>query len=354
MTEPHEPSNLSLHLERGRVVVTATGRIDASTAPHFRATLEAAIAATGVPGTLRLDLSQLDSLEPAGVAVLASAAARVRGAGGDISVHGANPLVFDVLSSARLLRPLDVDDSPAHTAMLQSLMSVAQSGQTQNLLDAALLLVVVMAHTVVAGADGVSITLPRQGVFSTVAASNEVVLAMDHDQYNTGEGPCLDAARTGKRFLIDSLEEERRWAQFVPRARARGIESVLSTPLIADGRPLGALNVYSRATGVFATHELGWAHQFADQAARLLIAAQRVSPSTELSGQLTDALRSREVIAQAQGMIMQRDKLGPAAAYTVLRTASHDSSRPLRNVAEHLLEDLVQHVVDPPPTMPEG
>jgi len=47
------------------------------------------------------------------------------------------------------------------------------------------------------------------------------------------------------RFLIDALAEERRWPDFVPRARARGIESILSTPLVAAERPIGALNVSS-------------------------------------------------------------------------------------------------------------
>ena len=121
--------------------------------------------------------------------------------------------------------------------LVASIAGVAAIPRSRDVLDAALKLVVTMAQAVVIGADGVSITLPRNGRFGTVAASNDVVLEMDHDQYDTGEGPCLDAAIQGERFHIDALGEESRWPAFVPRARARGIESILSTPLVAGGGP---------------------------------------------------------------------------------------------------------------------
>jgi GAF domain-containing protein len=183
----------------------------------------------------------------------------------------------------------------------------------------------------------VSITLPRNGRFGTVAASNDVVLEMDHDQYDTGEGPCLDAAIQGERFHIDALSDEERWPAFVPRAQARGIKSILSTPLISADRPLGALNVYSRTVGAFAVHEKEWADQFASEAATVVSTARMDESVHGLSAQIRAALQSREVIALAQGMVMQRDGVGPPAAHATLVEISRATGRRLRDISDDLV-----------------
>jgi len=105
-------------------------------------------------------------------------------------------------------------------------------------------LVLTLAQAIVGGADGVSITLARHGRLTTVAASAGEVLELDHEQNTSGAGPCLDATH-GRRVHVDSLAAETRWPAFVRTARARGVETVLSIPLVAANRPVGALTVYS-------------------------------------------------------------------------------------------------------------
>jgi hypothetical protein len=56
-------------------------------------------------------------------------------------------------------------------------------------IDGALGLVVELTLSCIGGADGVSVSLLRHGVLSTVAASDQTIMAMDADQYATGEGP---------------------------------------------------------------------------------------------------------------------------------------------------------------------
>ena len=235
---------------------------------------------------------------------------------------------------------MNADPSSDGPALVRGLTDLTRSVATQALLDASLRLVVTMAQAVIVGADGVSITLPRQGRYRTVAASNDVVLAMDHDQYDTGQGPCLDAARQGQRFAIDSLGVETRWADFVPLAQARGIESILSSPLLDGRRPLGALNIYSRTVGAFDVREQQWAHQFAAEASSVLTTAHELAPSTELLAQVLHALHSRQVIAQAQGIVMHRDGVLPDVAYARLRETSRSTSRPLLEVCAALAEQL--------------
>lgn len=97
-----------------------------------------------------------------------------------------------------------------------------------------------------------SISLRRHGPLATVAASDQTISERDFHQYATGEGPCVDASRQGRWFHVETLGSETRWPAFTPRARTLGINAILSSPLLAGGRPVGAPNIYSRAAVAFA------------------------------------------------------------------------------------------------------
>lgn len=324
----------SLRVERTQVWITVAGEIDDATVERFGALVEAAFAVD--PTHLEVDMAGVEYVGLCAVPVLEQAATRLAVLGAGLALrnvpHGARKL-FD---AAGLTASIDVEYADSDAAVVRRLGATMGVPPDRAVLDAALTLVVRMAQAVVKGADGVSITLPRQGGLGTVAASNRVVLEMDHDQYDTGQGPCLDAATQGERFHIDSLDDETRWPEFVPRARARGIESILSTPLVTHGRATGALNVYSRRSRAFASHEKEWADQFAAEAS--VVVATATTPRAEpFAADLADALQSRHVIAMAQGILLDRNGNSPAAAYDVLRDASRQTGKPLRELCEELV-----------------
>ena len=221
--------------------------------------------------------------------------------------------------------------------LAQGLLRVVAIPANVDVLDAALRLVVALARVTVGGAHGVSVSLQRQGTLATVAASDETVTGMDHDQYVTGEGPCVSAAREGHWFHVESLDEERRWPAFIPRARERGINSIISTPLITRDSPVGALNIYSRHAGAFARSELELSSLFAAQASDLLVSAAMDISVEELSSQIQEALRGRDVIAQARGVLMERHGESSDAAYVRLRRASRHANSPVRHLAEDIM-----------------
>lgn len=318
-------------LELGLAVVTVVGHVEPGALPQLRAVLDAAVLGHG---DVTLDLSRLMSLDDDGVALLADAAARVRQDHRQLIVVGPGTVLERRLRHAGLApRP----GTPSRRALVGDLSVRAWSGPTREVLDAALTMVVTLAQSLIGHADGVSITLPRDGAYGTVAASNDVVLAMDHDQYDTGQGPCLDAARYGDAVHVDALAREQRWADFVPRAQARGIHSIVSSPIRDGAEPHGALNLYSRTDGAFARLDKGWAEEFAAQASTVLTTAHRVLPSERLAGHLDRALRSRSWIAQAQGFVMHRDGVAADRAWSTLQQTSRDTNLPMVDVAEALL-----------------
>ena len=233
---------------------------------------------------------------------------------------------------------VEVGDPVEAVGLARGLLRIAAIRATEEVLDAALRLVVALARVTVTGADGVSVSLRRRGVLTTVAASDETISGMDADQYATAEGPCVSAATDGRWFHVESLDDERRWPAFIPRARDRGINSILSTPLLTHARPVGALNIYSRRERAFAGPELELSTLFAGEASNLLVSAALDVSVEDLSRQLQDALRGRDSISQARGVLMERHHLSADAAYTRLRSSSQKTNRPIRRLAEEIMD----------------
>lgn len=241
--------------------------------------------------------------------------------------------------------------SPEVGAQLRRVSAVPAA---DDVVDAALRLVVALARATVGGADGVSVSLRRRGRLSTVAASDTTILAMDADQYATGEGPCVDASVEGRWFHTPALASETRWPAFSPRAQALGINAILSSPLVANDSPVGALNIYSRTAGAFAAEDQQLAGVFAREASTVLAGAGIDVTEDEIDARLQDALESRELIAMAQGVLMERDGLSPASAYTVLRRFSSTTSMPLRTRAAEIVRSAAPQAPPSPPGREDG
>lgn len=232
-----------------------------------------------------------------------------------------------------------------HAADLSSdLTRVAAIPANLGVIDGALRLVVALARETVGGADGVSVTLRRHGQLRTVASSDETIAQMDRDQYATGQGPCLAAAAEGRGFHVESLAEETRWPEFVPRAIQGGIHSILSTPLLAGAGPVGALNIYSNLDRAFGAQEQELAALFATEASGILTDAAVDVSAEQVAGRLYGVLRSREVIAQAQGVVMEREGVSAEDAFVQLRRSSRHADMPMRQYAHDLVASTRRQV----------
>ena len=333
---PGRPSASRLHgavvLEGDGAAVVLSGELADAEGDALRRWITEA-AASGA-ADLVVDLAAVTGYDPWQFAVLVVAGEDLRRSGQRIVLRGASPALFSALQGSGVTARLHVERPERDLPLVRGLSALSEGARARAVLDLSLATVVRMAQAVVRNADGASITVPRDGRLSTVAASDDVVLEMDRDQYDTGQGPCLDAATQGQVFHITKLAAESRWPAFVPRASARGIQSILSTPLLAQDRPVGALNIYSRTGGAFAEHEREWAGQFAAQAALVLDASTQNPGQDGLQDQVWSALASREAIAIAQGVVIHRYDVSAQQAYALLREHSRHSGTPLREVCD--------------------
>ena len=332
--ESGQTFSLSLDADRSEAVVSVRGALDAAALIELVGLFDTVIA-RGYTAIV-LDLVAVDSLAQTGPAVITAAAQRLAEQGRHLTIRSPSTAIESRLVAAGLGdflvdeefelmagRPGDrstvVVRVPDNADLHRSGRFAERAGAIPtdtDLVDATLRLVVQLARTTVTGADGVSVSLRRHGQLATVAASDQVILEMDADQYATGEGPCVDASIKGRRFHAQSLEDEDRWPDFTPKARALGIQAILSSPLLAHRRPVGALNIYSLQPRAFGDDDQSLAMRFATEVSAILTDAGVDVSDDRRSERFQASLRSREVIAQAQGVIMDRQGITEEEAYT--------------------------------------
>ncbi|MFI6070925.1 GAF and ANTAR domain-containing protein [Actinoplanes sp. NPDC051343] len=212
-------------------------------------------------------------------------------------------------------------------------------------LDALLTKLAHLAGEVVTPAAVCGITIRRDGRPFSPAVSDSLAAQLDEIQYVTDEGPCLDALRGGSVVVVDDLSHEDRWNQYRPAAIAYGVVSSLSLPLIVDGERLGALNLYSTTATAFTGPLREQAEGFAVQAIDALTLTMRQVRQAQMQDQLAQAVVSSSVIDQAIGILMAEQRCTAAAAFDLLRQASQNRNRKLRDIAG----DLITRVSGAPP-----
>lgn len=182
------------------------------------------------------------------------------------------------------------------------------------------------------------ITLRRDHRPLTVASSDSLALALDEAQYERGEGPCLEAMRTGTVVAVTDITTERRWGGYPAHAQAHGVDSSLSLPLTAAGRNLGALNLYSsQPHACDDPADIAHGLALAGRANAVLGVVLHQADQVELTGQLRDAKTSRSVIDQALGIVMAQQRCTATDAFKLLRAASNQRNRKLRDVAADII-----------------
>jgi GAF domain-containing protein len=212
----------------------------------------------------------------------------------------------------------------------------------------------VMAARLGSGGLSCGMTMQPSGQPVTVACSDQVAARVDEVQYELDDGPCLHAMRDGRMVRIEDTAEKAYWPEFEAQAAAHGIRSCLALPLNADGKPVGALNLYSRKASAFGAAEARRAENFAENASGALSLAMRLASHATLIAQLRSSLTSRTVIDQALGIIMAREHCTQARAFAILRAASQNSNVKLRDIASAVVTSVSGEPPQPAPPFEEG
>ena len=194
-----------------------------------------------------------------------------------------------------------------------------------------------LAEAIVPDCDGCSLTMRRSGRPGAAAASNAWAAELDELQSSEQEGPCLDCLREGSVMRVRDLATDGRFPTYGPQAAKRGARATLSLPLAADGRTVGALNLYSRQPDVFDGPSLALGELLAAHASLAVQSATAFFSHRDLAEQMREAIASRAVIEQAKGVLMAERRCGPDEAFDLLVGASQRSNVKLREVAQKVV-----------------
>jgi len=192
-------------------------------------------------------------------------------------------------------------------------------------------------------ADLVSVTVVRDDRAETIAANDERVREIDAQQYAVGEGPYLEAARSGETVRANVERATALWPRFARVARAAGVASFLSSPLIIADKFAGSLNLYSTQPHGFGDLDEALLRLYTTAAAAAIANARRYAEARALAENLARALRSRAVIDQAIGVLVAVQGVSPEQAFSDMSRQSQNSNIKLRDVAGRIVAQARRH-----------
>lgn len=178
-----------------------------------------------------------------------------------------------------------------------------------------------------------------EGPAGTIAATDSAAIALEHLQFTLGEGPCVDASRTGRPVLQPDLARTapQRWPAFAEGALAAGIRAVFAFPLRVGAIRLGVLDLYRDRAGPLSPDDLTEALTYADAATSVLLHAQAGSPVLGT----VPVLHDRAEVHQATGVVSVQAGVGLADALLLLRARAFTEGRPLAELARDVLAGSV-------------
>ncbi|HSK90583.1 MAG TPA: GAF domain-containing protein [Euzebyales bacterium] len=179
---------------------------------------------------------------------------------------------------------------------------------------------------------GAAVTLVDERLRLTAAAANPGAMrTMIAAQFEHGEGPCLDACRTGEPVVETDLAWSRHWAA------ATGWRAVHTLPVRIDGRTAGVATLASVRDDRLTPTEISTAQSISAIAAAHASTLRALRGSRQLAAQLQRALNGRVEIEQATGVVAHQLDVTVEEALAILRRHTHDQGRHLVDIAHEVV-----------------
>lgn len=228
--------------------------------------------------------------------------------------------------------------------LADDLVSLAQVPDDDDaVVDVLLARITVAAAEVIVGVDYASITAWRGDGYTTVAASSDLVRAVDDAQHVEAAGPCVQAAQTAAPVGVpDMAAAVMAWPRFHEQAATLGLQASVSVPLFAGGgAPVAVLNLYSRQSSALVALTAG---------VRAVFTAERIPADGIDAGASTGmrqflnglglALQLRVTIQRALGMLMADAGCDGGQAHRMLRDRAAAAGESLSTAALRVIDEL--------------
>jgi GAF domain-containing protein len=243
-----------------------------------------------------------------------------------------------------MAKSMEPDPGGQRDELAASFAEISRALYSANTVKETLQRIVDFSVDAIDGCSGAGISFLQGDEIVTPVWTEQKVLDVDTMQYTTREGPCLDAIAKRDSFYADDLLTDPRWSTFGPMAADAGMRSLLSFCLFGEAT-LGALNLYARLPRAFSATDRATGLIFATHAGVALAAAEEKEEASNALAveikrleDLHGALASRQIIGQAEGILMQRERITADQAFDLLRRASQHLNTKLREVAQIVVD----------------
>lgn len=214
--------------------------------------------------------------------------------------------------------------------LAEALGDIARALLAQQDVEDTLTRIVTEALRLIEPAEHAGIDLVRRHRIEAIAPSSRIARRVDEIQVEVDQGPCLDALRNHEVYRTGNLPAETRWPDFAARANAEtGVVSIMGFRLWVEQDTLGALDLYSTQPDAF--------DDDTEAVGSVLAAHAAIAWSTARTRQqLEEALRTRDLIGQAKGILMREHGIGADRAFDLLAEASQRANIKVRDLARRL------------------
>lgn len=195
--------------------------------------------------------------------------------------------------------------------------------------------------------DGAGISLlTASSARETLCASDLTMAHVEELQFTLGEGPCVEAAASGRPVLISDIRRAaiERWPMFAAAVIERtAVVALFALPLQLGTINLGVLDLYRAGPGLLGDDEMRDAMRGADAAALLLLGA-RTDPG-DGSG-WDHSWSGRAEVHQATGMVVGQLGVSTQDAFARLRGYAFSHDRLLIDVAHEVIARRLRFTED--------
>jgi GAF domain-containing protein len=190
------------------------------------------------------------------------------------------------------------------------------------------------------GFDAATASMRQGENLTTIGATDQRLLALDEAQYASGEGPCLAVLDRTEPVVWTDQDDESRWQAFREAAEHMGVVRSLSLHVPTDDASeiAASLNMYGRTHRVLEEQQLCAAERFAEQLSAAMQSVDAYRATARLATGLAEAMRTRAVIEQAKGILMNERNIDAEEAFSLLVSISQNSNVKLREVARRLVD----------------
>jgi len=213
---------------------------------------------------------------------------------------------------------------------------------TEETVETSLSLLSSLAAEMVPGSAGAGVSIIEGGRRVSSGSTDDRVREADALQYELDEGPCLAAAALREPVVVDDVRTDSRWPRWTAAVQPLGLRSALSTPLVAGDVGLGAIKVYAEHPHAFDARSAELMALFSAQAALLVANVRTAERATRLSEGMREAIRDRDLVGLAKGVLMGRHTVDEEAALRMLIARSHEQGVALAAAARAVVDSTAR------------